>query len=404
MSTLILPRPSTQPDLYFGKYVAGLYAQDRRGLWDDPSNLSTLFQDAAGITPITAPGQPVGLILDKSRGLRLGPNLSSNPTYETGLGNTTFGNSGLVYWDEVNKRAIFRRQAGEFAQILIRNIVSEPQIGRFYEISVDITNVSCTQGNIGLQSNLTQSSYTQFLNASSWVGQTRSYRIILPSERISGNYWLFVQLNGVNVGGEIAVDNISCREVAGSHAYQFASVSRPLLRQDATGTVNFQYDGIDDFHVLAAGGGAAAEFFFCAAIQVGRVGSVQTLYSNASSNSGYRVRVNAANQLEFSAGNGSGFTTVATTDAMVIDQRAVLTAWSDGARLYAQINNGPVSQQVSGSVATGTASATIGRDNGSATSYFMGRIYGLVTCHSQVDATHRSSVQQYLNFKIGGLL
>lgn len=403
MSTLILPRPSTQPDLYFGKYVAGLYAQGRRGLWDDPSNLRTLFQDAAGITPITAPAQPVGLVLDRSRGALLGPNLSSNPSYETGLGETTFGNPGLVYWDAVSKRAIFRRESADFAQIQIRNLVSGLQIGLFYEISIDITNLSCTQGYILLQSNLTQSAYAQFLVASSWVGQTRSYRIILPAERFYGNFWLFVQLNAVNVGGEIAVDNISCREVAGSHAYQSASVSRPLLRQDSTGAYNLQYDGIDDFHFSATGGGAAAEFFFCAAIQVGRVGSIQTLYSNASSNSGYRVRVNASNQLEFSAGNGSGFTTVA-TDAMVIDQRAVLTAWSDGARLYAQINNGPVSQQVLGSVATGTASATIGRDNGSATSHFMGRIYGLVTCHSQVDATHRSSVQQYLNFKMGGLL
>ena len=35
-------------------------------LWLDPSDMSTLFQDAAGTVPVTAPGQPVGLILDKS--------------------------------------------------------------------------------------------------------------------------------------------------------------------------------------------------------------------------------------------------------------------------------------------------------------------------------------------------
>jgi hypothetical protein len=34
--------------------------------WFDPSDLSTMFQDAAGTTPVTAAGQPVGLILDKS--------------------------------------------------------------------------------------------------------------------------------------------------------------------------------------------------------------------------------------------------------------------------------------------------------------------------------------------------
>lgn len=36
------------------------------GVWYDPSDFSTLFQDAAGTIPVTAAGQPVGKILDKS--------------------------------------------------------------------------------------------------------------------------------------------------------------------------------------------------------------------------------------------------------------------------------------------------------------------------------------------------
>lgn len=34
--------------------------------WYDPSDLSTLFQDSAGTTPVTADGDPVGKMLDKS--------------------------------------------------------------------------------------------------------------------------------------------------------------------------------------------------------------------------------------------------------------------------------------------------------------------------------------------------
>lgn len=34
--------------------------------WYDPSDLSTLFQDSAGTTPVTADGDPVGLMQDKS--------------------------------------------------------------------------------------------------------------------------------------------------------------------------------------------------------------------------------------------------------------------------------------------------------------------------------------------------
>jgi len=43
-----------------------LFRSGEQGIWLDPSDFSTLFQDAAGTTPVTALGQPVGLIRDKS--------------------------------------------------------------------------------------------------------------------------------------------------------------------------------------------------------------------------------------------------------------------------------------------------------------------------------------------------
>ena len=36
------------------------------GVWFDPNDITTLFQDTAGTIPVTAPGQPVALMLDKS--------------------------------------------------------------------------------------------------------------------------------------------------------------------------------------------------------------------------------------------------------------------------------------------------------------------------------------------------
>lgn len=43
-----------------------LFRNSEQGVWYDPSDLSTLFQDSAGTTPVTAVEQPVGLMLDKS--------------------------------------------------------------------------------------------------------------------------------------------------------------------------------------------------------------------------------------------------------------------------------------------------------------------------------------------------
>lgn len=43
-----------------------IFRSATQGFWYDPSDFSTMFQDSAGTTPVTAAGQPVGKILDKS--------------------------------------------------------------------------------------------------------------------------------------------------------------------------------------------------------------------------------------------------------------------------------------------------------------------------------------------------
>ena len=46
--------------------VLGLFASGEPGFWLDPSDLSTMYQDSSGTTPVTAVEQPVGRINDKS--------------------------------------------------------------------------------------------------------------------------------------------------------------------------------------------------------------------------------------------------------------------------------------------------------------------------------------------------
>ena len=49
-----------------GTRIAELFANGEQGVWYDPSDFSTLFQDATGTIPVTGVEQPVGLMLDKS--------------------------------------------------------------------------------------------------------------------------------------------------------------------------------------------------------------------------------------------------------------------------------------------------------------------------------------------------
>ena len=62
-----------------------LFAASEVGAWYDPSDLTTMFQDRAGSIPVTADGQTVGKILDKSgRGNHaVAPTDAARPLYKT---------------------------------------------------------------------------------------------------------------------------------------------------------------------------------------------------------------------------------------------------------------------------------------------------------------------------------
>jgi hypothetical protein len=70
-----------------------LFAPGESGAFYDPSDMSTLFQDAAGTIPVTGPGDPVGQMLDKSgNGFHASQDVSaSRPTYQT---------DGTLHWLE----------------------------------------------------------------------------------------------------------------------------------------------------------------------------------------------------------------------------------------------------------------------------------------------------------------
>lgn len=70
-----------------------LFANGEQGAWYYPSDLTTLYQDSAGTTPVTADGDPVGLMLDKSgNGNHASQSVSaSRPIYRT---------DGTLHWLE----------------------------------------------------------------------------------------------------------------------------------------------------------------------------------------------------------------------------------------------------------------------------------------------------------------
>lgn len=70
-----------------------LFAAGEIGMWYDPSDLSTMFVDLAGTVPVTADGDPVGKILDKSGNGHhaTAPTSARRPIYKT---------DGVLHWLE----------------------------------------------------------------------------------------------------------------------------------------------------------------------------------------------------------------------------------------------------------------------------------------------------------------
>lgn len=84
-----------------------LFRYSEPGVFYDPSDLTTLFQDSAGTTPVTAAGQPVGRMLDKSgRGNHATQATSTQrPTYGinpiTGTRNLLTYTEQFAIWDKL---------------------------------------------------------------------------------------------------------------------------------------------------------------------------------------------------------------------------------------------------------------------------------------------------------------
>jgi hypothetical protein len=216
---------------------ASLFAAGEQGVWYDPSDLSTMFQDTDGTTPVTAAGQPVGLLLDKSRGLVLGPELVTNGTFDTDTtgwilsGGTASFSGGIVTLTNVTSRATISQgfsttpgRTYKFSFGSISNGNSGPNAARIRVVATDSYS-----GTILLDVNQGSSNSSLFFTA---TGST-TFLYLANNTTTAGNF--------VEFGGAISV-----RELPGNHATQATAAGRPILRQLAGGEYYLEFDGIDD--------------------------------------------------------------------------------------------------------------------------------------------------------------
>ena len=211
---------------------ASLFAGGIAGAWYGPSDLSTLFQDSAGTTPVTTTGQPVGLMLDKSKGLVLGPEVVTNGggpfTSTTGysaVGSATIsidtGRLKVVQTVGFTEGVFYLLPDNTFSN---RTVISfDVDLGSSTLVQVQAGNGSFGNGGIVTQ-NITSSG---------------TYNIITTVLRNGGSGITFKAGSATN----FFLSRISIREFPGNHATQATAAARPTYQ---TGPARATLDKVDD--------------------------------------------------------------------------------------------------------------------------------------------------------------
>ena len=160
----------------------------------DYKPLPILYQDAAGTTPVTAVGQPVGLMLDKSKGLVLGSEVTTNGSFATDTA-WTKGAGWSISGDAA------RTDGTQGATSYIQQGINGP--AGIYLVSVVVTaNSGSLRFDIGS-------------NTSGNITGTGVKTAIL-TKASSATTQLYI---GAAAGVTCVIDSISVRELPGNHAY-----------------------------------------------------------------------------------------------------------------------------------------------------------------------------------------
>lgn len=202
--------------------IKSLFANSEQGFFYDPNDLTTLYQDAAGTIPVTAAGQPVGLMLDKSKGLRTGANLVPQESFAEGIEGWSL-QSG---WTLTGGKVICNGRTS----LLLSN--AKFVLGKRYRITIVAARTS-TSGALSIRNGASSTSEIA-------TTQATGIEVIECNVHVSDAATSIYFLSQGWVG---EISSIRIEEILGNHAYQSQSAMRPLL---VASPQRLDYDTADD--------------------------------------------------------------------------------------------------------------------------------------------------------------
>ncbi len=211
-------------DEYPNLKLTELFSVINSGLWYDPQDLASMYQDAQGTLPVYRPGSgqvdpPVGLALDKSLGLELGPELWNGaliPSSGAGVYNAETGELSCVSTTGQKHLPLF---------------IGPTTVAKtFYKVTVKLSgnlskirSITFTENNSNSGFDTGGAAGTAVLAAGgeySWIGGCFGQA---PTSRFT------IFTDGETTWGGLFIESISIREIKGYHAYQSTTTARPTL-------------------------------------------------------------------------------------------------------------------------------------------------------------------------------
>jgi hypothetical protein len=227
---------------------------------------ATLYQDTAGTTPVTTPGQTVALALDKSQGLVLGPELATNGaigvigTATAATYNTTTGEGSVSRVDLTNQSYV------EFASLAAS--------------STHKIILTCNSGTLLLRTGV----YSGTVFAQLTAGQTATvYGLSAGSGQIT--------LTNTTSVGTATFTVSSVRELPGNHAIQGTALQRPTYGVHPVTGIRNRLTYTEDFSNAAWTKGADVATLSVDAIGPDGEASAVTLADNGSGGTGTNLNI-----------------------------------------------------------------------------------------------------------------
>lgn len=360
-----------------------LFLSGKQGAWYDPSDLSTLFQDAAGTIPVTGTGQPVGLMLDKRLGLVRGPD-----SRDTGAPSAFGTPPSAATYNADGEGTASRTDGSNFSYVTFTGVT----IGKSYEITVRNrggSNLSVRTSSIG----------TVLFTVP--AGATLTGRVVPAG---LGALSVAPDTNGSSISFTV----LSVRELPGNHARQATAASRPIFR-DVGGVRYLECDGVDDGMVTGSINFTGTDkMLVCAGVRKlsdAATGALLELSSSSGANSGtfalfsptgalptYGIRVRGTAEATPSiSGIPSPDSSVVSLLGYIADDVSVIR------------RNGVVGASSSNDLGTGNYGnhpLYLFR-RGGASLAFNGLFYGAIIAGSTYSASQIASAERYLAGKSG---